>query len=148
MPSPSSLSPPPLSLPLSSYIPACCFFFLFTAAQIISRSSSSGAPPRRASRNDTSLAPNKHTWEVREVREVREGGRQGGREGGRKGGRGREREGVRSRQQIKGKSTGGREEGTMEEGHTLRLPSAVSRSRLHEPQKCSLMEVIKPTCPS
>ncbi len=31
---------------------------------------------------------------------------------------------------------------------TLRLPSAVMRSRLQEPQKCSLMEVMKPTWPA
>lgn len=30
---------------------------------------------------------------------------------------------------------------------TLRLPSAVIRRRLQDPQKCSLIDVIKPTCP-
>lgn len=30
---------------------------------------------------------------------------------------------------------------------TLRLPSAIKRIRLHEPQKCSLIDVIKPNCP-
>lgn len=31
---------------------------------------------------------------------------------------------------------------------TFRLPSAVMRNRLHEPQKCSVIEVMKPTCPT
>jgi hypothetical protein len=31
--------------------------------------------------------------------------------------------------------------------HTLRFPSAVIRRRLHEPQKCSLIDVINPICP-
>lgn len=32
--------------------------------------------------------------------------------------------------------------------HTFRLPSAVIRSRLHVPQKCWLMDVMKPTWPA
>ena len=46
------------------FIPACCFFFFLTALDMICVSSSSDAPDLIISRNEISLGPNKHAWEV------------------------------------------------------------------------------------
>lgn len=44
------------------YVPACCFFFLFTAALMTWQSSVSSVEALITSRNETSVLPNRHTW--------------------------------------------------------------------------------------
>lgn len=55
-----------VSAEIIELVPACCFFFLLTAADIRATRSSSLMPLRSASRRDTSVFPNKQTWNCRD----------------------------------------------------------------------------------
>lgn len=88
---------------------------------MICRSSSSEAPERKTSLKDTSEFPNKHTWE---------------------------RTGRSKTLKLDSwTATHTHTQTPFNCSFTLRLPSAVMRKRLQEPQKWSDMEVMKPNCP-